>query len=518
MMAPAHPDRGRKRALRVTAGLGLSLAAALAVNAGCSRFFDSGPDPADDGLVDGAVVAGAGGGGCALFETLDPSLGSPGCARLFSCMQMHCDQQLRSCFGNGYQTQSYVGSPCQPAAQCELQNGCRLGIGCTNLQNAGSSNGNAQPNCSSCLAQLANCERSFCQGLCDSVGAGGSSPGTNGQGGQGVAVGGESVTLVNEASLNAIAVDSNAVYFADTQYVRKVNKDGTGAMVLGAFPLFSGLALDASYLYLLNSSNSLQVVNKTGGGSRPLASWTCAGGLGSLLLDDSSLYLTSGPRLYAVPAAGGSADLLADDVAPSFGPAWGTRLGVDADNVYYAAVSVSGSGQSINGIAKSSARPSASCGSQSGTTIAQADGNVMAMTLLSRQGAQALFLTDVTSNFGTGVTGNALTPTLKVRVISLTGALGPAQAVAMATIQLPSSVNNPNLGSGLAVDPASGSVYFASFDGIYRMKCDALPCAAAELFVSSVSASALALDDHYLYYADQGYGPNGRAGLKKIAE
>jgi hypothetical protein len=175
MMAPADPDRARKRALRVTAGLGLSLAAALALNAGCSRFFDSGPDPAADGLVDGAVVGGAGGGSCALFESLAPSLGSPGCAPLFSCMQMHCDQQLRACFGNGYQTQSYVGSPCQAAAQCELRNGCRLGIGCTN-QNAGSNNGNPQTNCSSCLAQLANCEQSFCQGLCYSQGAGGSSP------------------------------------------------------------------------------------------------------------------------------------------------------------------------------------------------------------------------------------------------------------------------------------------------------------------------------------------------------
>jgi hypothetical protein len=229
----------------------------------------------------------------------------------------------------------------------------------------------------------------------------------------------------------------------------------------------------------------------------------CGGGMGSLVLDAPSIYVSSGSNLFAVPVAGGSPATLANDVAPfNGGPDPGPRVATDGQNVYYAAGNMMGGGQRISGVLKSATSPGSNCGTIAGTQIALAYGNVMALTL--NQG-------DLTSD--------GVTPKLVVRAILLPAALGSATAVDVATLRPPTSgPSTPNPGTALVADPGSGDLYLSGFDGIYRMTCTAAGCSAPGLFVSGAVASALAVDDSYLYYGDQNSGPNGASGLKKIAK
>ncbi|HTA90658.1 MAG TPA: hypothetical protein VK745_13805 [Polyangiaceae bacterium] len=481
------------------ARVGLSVATVLMISVGCSNFFGPGPDPAVDGRVDAGLAGTGGGTSCNPVASIDPSGNGQGCGALYSCLQSSCGSQLSACFGND--NTSFAGSVCQGLSSCIANSGCNSSesSGCLN---------NAESGCKVCLLALAACEMTNCRS------SGNTSPCAASGGGSG-----NTSTLAANVQVNAIALDTNSVYFETQNGLAKVNKDGSQEQGLGNFNQLSGLGLDANFLYVINSAtNSVLAVPKAGAQTNPpaLASWMCGGGQGSLALDGSGIYLTSGPDLYHVPIAGGSAGLLTTDVALATGSAWGARVALDNNNVYYVGNGVAGGGQAINSIAKSTLPSGVSCGAQSvGKAVAQAQGSVGGMSLAAGQSTtpgqteSVLFFTDLTSN--------GLTPELMVHATIL-GASTPASTGDLATLVAPSTANNGNVGAAIAADADGGYLYFGSFDGIYRIACNVAACGQPELFVPGASATALAFDGDFLYYGDQSSGSSGPPGLKKIAK
>jgi hypothetical protein len=494
----SHLGRRSSRSLRGPGKVVIAaLAAALAVGGGCSNFFGPGPDPAADGRVDGGLVT-----TCNPLQVLDPTGNSPGCGELYSCLQTHCDQQLRACFGNDYQSQQFVDVPCQSVVQCEQDSGCNSNSGCVK---------SAESSCATCLTQVVDCEQSSCQGACNSQGSGGNGSGGNGSGGSG---GSAAITLVPNVQVTAIALDSDTVYFANQQGLAKVGKDGSGETGLGGFPQVSGLALDANNLYVVNpTNNSLLALGKSAGGRQTtLATWMCGGGSGSLALDSSGIYLTSGSNLFDVPIAGGSANLLASDVSSNGGGS--TRIALDDQYVYYVASDLDGgvpaTHQAINAVAKAPTLGGAGCGNQlTGMHVADVDGSLMAMSPAVTASETVLFFTDLTSN--------GLAPTLELRAAILPMPLHGIQAGTFATLQTATNSSNPSAGNAIAADPGGGSLYVAGFDGIYRVACNIGSCGTPQMFVPGADATALAFDGQYLYYGDQSGGVNP-PGLRKIAK
>jgi hypothetical protein len=469
-----------------------ALAAVLAVG-GCSNFFGPGPDPAADGRVDGGLTT-----PCSPLELLDPAGNGPGCSQLYSCLKARCDQQLRACFGSDYQNQQFADAPCQSVAECEQGSGCGSNSSCVR---------SAQSSCATCLTQVVACEQQTCQGTCNSQGSGGNgSGGTSGSG---------AITLVPNVQVTAIALDDDTVYFANQQGLAKVGKDGSGETGLGSFAQVTALALDANNLYIVNpTNNSLLAVGKNAGGQTTLATWMCGGGSGSLALDSSGIYLTSGSNLFDVPIAGGSANLLASDVSSNGGPIGSARIALDDKYVYYAGSDLDGgivgAHPAINAVAKTPTLGGAGCGNQlTGLHVADVDGNLAGMSLAVTASETVLFFADLTSN--------GLTPTLELRAIVLPMPLHAIQPGTFATLQAPTNSGNATAGSAIAADPDGGYLYVAGFDGIYRVACNIGSCGAPQMFVPGAAASALAFDGQYLYYGDQSGGVNP-PGLRKIAK
>ncbi|HEY4102381.1 MAG TPA: hypothetical protein VGM44_00755 [Polyangiaceae bacterium] len=482
-----RPKQRSLRALGVIASA--FVVTALAASGGCSNFFGAGPDPAADGRVDASAVGGS--GGCSPLASLDPTGNGVGCEALYDCLRAHCDPELRSCFGSNYQSQSFSGSLCEGVTSCVLQNQCSPGNSCAKA---------AKNGCPTCLTQLVSCEQSTCQGMC------------NGQGGSGSS---GAITLVPNVQVSAIALDPDTVYFATQQGLAKVGKDGTGEIGLSALSQPSGLALDANNLYAIDgANNSLVALAKSGTPHQTtLGSWMCGGGPGSLVLDSSGIYLTSGPTLFKIPIAGGSVNFLASDGSSNGGPGYGTRLAADDQYAYYIANDQDGGvqpgHQAINGILKTSALPGNGCSNQVGTHLTDADGTIMAVSLAAQQSEKVLFFSDLTSN--------GLTAILELRALILISPLRSSTAGTLAMLQAPTTSNNPTAGSPIIADPDGGYLYVAGFDGIYRIACNIGSCGSPEMFVPGASASALAFDGQYLYYGDQSGGQNP-PGLRKIAK
>jgi hypothetical protein len=239
----------------------------------------------------------------------------------------------------------------------------------------------------------------------------------------------------------------------------------------------------------------------------------CGGGQGSLVLDSSGIYLTSGPNVFKVPVAGGSVNFLASDVSSNSGPSSGTRLATDDQYVYYTATDMDGglqpSHQAINGILKTATLPGNGCSNQFGTHLSDADGTIMSISLAAQQSEKVLFFSDLTSN--------GLTPILELRTLIVTSPLQSSGAGTIGMLQAPTTANNSNAGSPILADPDGGYLYVAGFDGIYRIACNVGSCDTLELFVPGAAATAMAFDGQYLYYGDQSSGVNP-PGLRKIAK
>jgi hypothetical protein len=312
--------------------------------------------------------------------------------------------------------------------------------------------------------------------------------------------------LVANISVSALALDANNVYFTSNQGLAKVAKSGGSAMPLGGFSQLDGLALDSAAIYAVNSSGSLFSVHKDGSGAKSLASSMCSGGSGAVLLDAGDVFFTTGPYLRTTSVTGAALSDLTADVWQGGGPTMATRLAVDTRNVYYVGNPSIGGQGAVYGVSRASATASSCMGQTSrGTRVATAQGSVAGLT----GDGSRLYFTDLTSN--------GLSPVLLVSAV-LTPSLAASTVTVLARLEA-SGTNAPNLGGALASDGTY--LYFAGFSGIYRVplrapgcQVDAGLCADPELVIGGAQANALAVDDDFLYYADQ----NGPSGLKKIAK
>ena len=257
-----------------------------------------------------------------------------------------------------------------------------------------------------------------------------------------------------------------------------------------------GLAVDAQAIYAVNDNGFLFSVHKDGSGTTTLSSAMCGGGSGSVALDQGNAFFTTGPYLRTTPIAGGTSSDLASNVFAGGGPASATRLALDAQNAYYLGASNTGGSGAVYGVPRAGlAAPSCIAGPiAAGTQIATAKGSISALT------------GDGTSLYFSDVTSNGLSPVLVVSTI-LAPSLGPSTVTELARLTADNN-NSPNAGGALASDGTY--LYFGGFSGIYRVlvggptcSVSALPCSTPELVVAGANATALALDDGFLYYGDQ---------------
>lgn len=313
--------------------------------------------------------------------------------------------------------------------------------------------------------------------------------------------------LVSGVSVSDLAIDADGVYFTSNQGLAKVQKSGGSPVPLGGFSQLNGLAVDAQAIYAVNNNGFLFSVHKDGSGTKTLSSAMCGGGSGAVELDQGNAFFTTGPYLRTAPIDGGGSNDLASNVFAGGGPASATRLALDAQNAYYLGASNIGGSSAVYGVSRAgSVATSCSAGLEgSGTQIATGKGAISALT----GDGTRLYFTDVTSN--------GLSPVLVVSAI-LAPSLQSSTVTDLAKLTADNN-NTQNAGSALASDGTY--LYFGGFAGIYRVlvggptcSSNALPCGTPELVVSDASATALALDDGFLYYGDQ----NGPSGLKKIAK
>jgi hypothetical protein len=311
------------------------------------------------------------------------------------------------------------------------------------------------------------------------------------------------IVLASGVSVNDLVLDADHVYFTSGQGLAKVAKSGGNPVPLGGFSQLNGLAVDAAALYAVNSSGALFSVRKDGTGTKTLASSMCAGGSGAVVLDASHVFFSTGPYLRSTSLGDGTTQDLSSDVWQAGGPATAARIAFDAQNVYYVGNPSIGGQGALYGVARASATAASCMGlTQRGTQVAAAQGTIAA--LIGAGGR--LYFTDLTSN--------GLSPVLAVSAI-LSPSLSPSAVTSLAKLDF-SGNNGPSAGSALTAD--ASYLYFGGFSGIYRVliggpACKAAPpCADPELLVGGVNATALAVDEAFLYYGDQ----NGPSGVKKI--
>jgi len=314
-------------------------------------------------------------------------------------------------------------------------------------------------------------------------------------------------SLVSGVSVSDLAIDADSVYFTSNQGLAKVQKSGGNPVPLGGFSQLNGLVVDAHAIYAVNNNGSLFSVHKDGSGTTTLSSAMCGGVSGAVALAATEVFFTTGPYLRTTTVSGGTPFDLAANVWEGGGPAAAARLALDAQNAYYLGNPSTGGQGALYGVSQASLVGASCTGlTGSGTQIAVAKGSIAA---LAGDGTR-LYFSDVTSN--------GLSPVLVVSVILAPSLTTRSTVTDLAKLTADSN-NSPNAGNALASDGTY--LYFGGFSGIYRVlvggptcSSTALPCGTPELVVANAAATALAVDDGFLYYGDQ----NGPSGLKKIAK
>jgi len=342
-----------------------------------------------------------------------------------------------------------------------------------------------------------------------SVGGSGGGSGSGSGGGTFQGEGGASAgspPLVEGVSVNALALDDKTVYFSTNQGLAKVAKSGGNPVPLGGFSQLNGLALGPQAIYAVNGDGSLISVRKDGTSTMTLVPATCGGGSGAIALDAGNIFFTTGSSLRTAAIGAGAPSDLATDVWQAGGPATGARLALDADNIYYVGNSNTGGQGALFGVSRLSVGNPICMGmSRQGTRLATAKGSLAAL------------IGDGTRLYFTDLTSNGLAPVLAVSAV-IAPLLGPAQVTELASL---TASNNSSQSAGNALTSDGTYLYFGAFAGIYRVLVDgpsctaaALPCAKPELVVPGAMATALAVDEDFLYYGDQ----NGPSALKKLAK
>jgi hypothetical protein len=456
----------------------------LGAVAACSDFWGTGPDPSRAGPYTGPLGHGGSavstGGDSAVSSGGDSAMSAGGdasscssplsvllaqasvdCADVRTCAKTSCNGALQQCLGPSYE-RGVVSGPCQSYFDCT--SGCNCNAGC--VTSCGTSGGDA---CLNCVMMVQNCMQGACaQALGDCLSANG-----------------KPSVLVSNLSSNpgALAVDGDFVYFTTGQGLAKIPKTGGKAQALGGFPNLGGLAVGGGFIYVVTESGSVSRSKLDGSQPTTIVPSMQNGGSGSgaIAFDDANLFFNVGPYVRRAPLAGGMPAQLIDDVWQQ-GPNMAQRLALGISTVFYVGGGPNpGAASQVMAISKQAPAVGndGSPGSHPGTSLAAADGEIRGIAT----DGKLVYFADLGSD--------GLKLVLEIR------RLDPStqETGVLASV---SPMMNGGAPAALATD--GQSVFFGSSGGLFSV---GVKGGSVTNLDDSSQPTAIALDDGYVYWADQ---------------
>jgi len=292
-------------------------------------------------------------------------------------------------------------------------------------------------------------------------------------------------------NVNAIALDDAFVYFTTNQGLARVSKEGGEPEPLGGFAGVNGLAVTVGYVYLVEGSGAVTRVFTGGGPPETIVPATFGGGSGAIVADATDMYYLVGPYLRRAKLEGGTAsDLTADAFQ---GGVSAHRLVIDETFAYYvASPNVGAQGSQLRKLRKDSPGGMTQPNTSAGTLVAEANGVIPVVT----SDDQAIYFAD----FGS----DGLKVQIRIhKVVSV--ADKPTELIA--TMAASGNNNNPGFGGDMVSD--GDSIYFGGSGGIFKVSVEG---GEIETIDAQAMTNALAVDDRYLFWADQ----NSNGTLRRL--
>jgi hypothetical protein len=442
----------------------------LGAVAACSDFWGPGPDPSRAGPFLGVSgrsaggTAGNGAGGepstCA-SEPLSLLLerASANCAEVRACAKASCNDMLQQCLGNNYD-RGVVSGPCQSYVDCAA--GCNCDEGC--LNGCGMSGGDA---CLNCVMMVQTCMLGACAPTLEACQS------TNGK----------PTVLVSNLSSNpgALALDGEFVYFTTGQGVAKIPKTGGKAQALGGFPNLNGIAVGGGFIYVVLETGSVSRMKLDGSQPTTIVSTNVGGGSGPIMFDEMKLFFLGGNLVRRAPLAGGAVEQLANDGWQG-GPNSSLRLALDASAIYYVAGGFNpGATSQVSMLSKDAAAIGMDApGMHGGTSLAAAHGEIRSLT----SDGKLVYFSDFTSD--------GLKPVVEIRK------LDPSTKESSVLAAVSPMMNGGGGSTPVATD--GKNVFFGGATGLYSV---GVKGGSVTVLDESSQAIAIALDDGYVYWADQ---------------
>jgi len=454
----------------------------LGMVAACSDFFGPGPDPSRAGPFlgasasggDGAVGSGgdatAGSNPACSSQPLNVLLAqaSADCADVRACAKTSCDGQLQQCLGPGY-ARGNLSGPCQGYVACAAACNCNQNCieGCSTAGDA----------CRNCVTQVQDCMQSACSaalGACQTAN-------------------GKAALLVSNLTSNvgSLAVDGDSLYFTTNQGVAKIPKAGGKAQALGGFANLSGLAVGGGFIYVVVDSGAVSRMKLDGSQPTTIVPPTMFGsGSGPIALDDAKLFFLVGADVRRAPLAGGSPEVLANDVWQQ-GPNSAQRLALGAAAVYYVGGGPNpGTSSQISMVQKDAPATSGNGapGMQPGSPIAAAHGEIRGL------------VSDSNFAYFADLTSDGLKLVLEIRKVDP----DTKQTSLLATV---TPMNNGGASAALATD--GENVFFGGSTGLFEVAPSGGKVTTLD---ASAQPSSIVLDDNYIYWAEQ----QGNGAIKRL--
>jgi hypothetical protein len=448
----------------------------LGVLAACSDFWGPGPDPSRAGPFlgvsgrtgigtagNGAVGPTGAGGDSSSCPTQPLGLllerASANCADVRACAKASCDGQLQQCLGNDYDRGS-VSGPCQSYVNCA--SGCNCDDGC--LNGCGMSNGDA---CLNCAMMVQTCMQGACPQALEAC----------------QSANGKPTVLVSNLTSNpgSLALDGEFVYFTTGQGIAKIPKTGGKAQALGGFPNLSGIAVGGGFIYFVVDSGGVSRIPVDGSQPTMIVPATQGGGSGPIAFDDANLFFLVGQNVRRTPLAGGPPESLVNDVWQQ-GPNNGQRLALGMSSVFYMGGGPNpGTSSQVSVIAKGA--PSIGNdglqGSHPGVSLTAASGEIRGLV----SDGKLVYFADLASD--------GLKLVLEIHKLDPSS----KKNTVLASV---SPMMNGGASAALATD--GQSVFFGSAAGLFSVGVNG---GSVTTLDESSQPTSIALDDSYIYWADQ---------------
>jgi hypothetical protein len=282
-------------------------------------------------------------------------------------------------------------------------------------------------------------------------------------------------------NVGALALDDEFVYFTTNQGLARVPKEGGEAEPLGGFVGVSGLAVTDGYVYLVEGTGAVTRVSASGGAPETIVPATFGGGSGSIVVDASHLFYVVGPYLRRAPLEGGDPSELTSDAYQ--GGIAAHRVAIDETFAYYvASPTMGGQDSQLRKLRKDAPGGMTQPGTSAGTLVAEASGVIPVVTADD----QAIYFADFGSDG------------LKVQIEIHKVTPGADEPTELATITPNGNNNNPGFGGDMVSD--GDNLYFGGSGGIFKVSVEG---GQVETIDEQALTNALAVDDRYLFWADQ---------------